>query len=82
MSLASSKSFVSFGRELELELELELGGWRCTLKTMLPDESAKARVPRGSPACFLEPKRSIGMWRSWEAAYAQSEVVSNSIFAN
>jgi len=72
---ASSKSFLSLGRGDELGL----GGWRFTLKTMLPDSSANARIPRETPACFLEPNRSIGISQFPDPGYDDSEV-PNSIF--
>ena len=71
---ASSKSFLSSGDELGLR------GRRLTVKAMLPEASANARTPRGTPACFLEPNRSIGICQSPDPGYAGSEV-SNSIFA-
>lgn len=73
---ASSKSFLSLGRGNELGL----GGWRFTLKTMLPDSSVNARTPRETPACFLEPNRSIGISQFPDPGYDNSEV-ANSIFA-
>jgi len=46
---------------------------------MLPDSSANDRTPRGTPACFLEPNRSIGISQLPEPGYDDSEV-PNSIF--